>query len=65
MIHDIKWFSSIPLFLLLSGCDNKQEELKLASEQLTDMVFVEGGSFMMGDFWPDNGGTLTFQSRDR
>ncbi|EAB5457099.1 hypothetical protein DTY81_16710 [Escherichia coli] len=67
MIYDIKWFSSIPLFLLssivyllLSGCDNKQEELNLANEQLTDMVFVEGGSFMMGDFGPTVGEYLPF-----
>ena len=48
------------VFLLLSGCDNKQEELKLANEQLTDMVFVEGGSFMMGDFGPTMGERLPF-----
>lgn len=47
-------------FLLLSGCDNKQEELNLANEQLTDMVFVEGGSFMMGDFGPTVGEYLPF-----
>lgn len=33
---------------VLSGCDDKQKEIKSANEQLSEMVFVEGGSFMMG-----------------
>lgn len=57
-IHRILLFGMV--FLLLSGCDNKQEELNLANEQLTDMVFVEGGSFMMGDFGPTMGERLPF-----
>ncbi|EAA8471443.1 hypothetical protein DUD99_16115 [Salmonella enterica subsp. enterica] len=52
--------SGMVVLLLLSGCDNKQKEIKLADEQLADMVFVEGGSFMMGDFGPTMGEHLPF-----
>ena len=48
----IKFLIFIPTAFvsLLSGCDQKDKQHQLANENLKEMVFVEGGSFMMGDF---------------
>ena len=45
---------------ILAGCDSQQEQHQLANENLREMVFVEGGSYMMGDFGKTMGEFLPF-----
>jgi len=48
----------IPILLTLSGCDQKPKEKtidqqavkSLVQESLNNMVHIQGGTFMMGDF---------------
>jgi len=62
----------IPILFTLSGCDQKTEEKiidqqavkSLVQESLNNMVDIQGGSFMMGDFGPLVGEKLPFTGNE-